>query len=420
MALAEHDDVVETLTADRSYQALEEGVLPRRARGAHDLLDVHTCEPVAEGRAVDAVAIPHQVLRCAVIWERFDDLLRSPSSGRVVGDVEMQDAAAIVGQDDKDVEDAKGRGRDGEEVDRGECTDVIRKEGAPGLGRRLAWPVWHQTRDLAFGDLDAELEQLAVDTRRAPERVCVRHVPNEVVGAAIGRWASGWSPGTPSPKVREGRAMPANDGGGLHDHEGAAPSGPGTNEPDPEEAVGPVEQRTRSATLKNGKLLTEGEVLKSEVGPGSERRPGCGKYGEQERKHAAIYHPRAISCGRTETRRISCGSSSGEAQRDSTTQNARSIGLSRCLAPSRIRVASCWRSARFSVTTLAREQKAATNEPMTASTSASITPGSRPQVLLSPANRSRESDTLVCRRVSLRPAKRLTKRIFGHHNDYST
>lgn len=36
-------------------------------------------------------------------------------------------------------------------------------------------------------------------------------------------------------------------------------------------------------------------------------------------------------------------------------------------------------------------------------TSASITPGSRPQALLSPANRSRGSDTLVCRRVSLRP-----------------
>jgi hypothetical protein len=55
-------------------------------------------------------------------------------------------------------------------------------------------------------------------------------------------------------------------------------------------------------------------ALKSEVGPGSERRPGCGKYGEQERKHAAIYHPRKISCGRTETRRIPSGSSFGEGQ----------------------------------------------------------------------------------------------------------
>jgi hypothetical protein len=32
MALAEHDDVVETLTADRSYQALDEGVSKRRRR----------------------------------------------------------------------------------------------------------------------------------------------------------------------------------------------------------------------------------------------------------------------------------------------------------------------------------------------------------------------------------------------------
>ena len=60
-----------------------------------------------------------------------------------------------------------------------------------------------------------------------------------------------------------------------------------------------MEQRTRSAPLKNGKLLAEGEVLKIEVGPGSEPRPGCGNYGEQERKHGAIYSPRTISCGRT-------------------------------------------------------------------------------------------------------------------------
>ena len=101
--------------------------------------------------------------------------------------------------------------------------------------------------------------------------------------------------------------------------------------------------------------------------------------------------------------------------RDRTTQNARSMGPSRCLTPSRVRVASCCRSARFSAMRLARGRKAATNGPMTASTSASITPGSRPLAFLSPANRSRGSDTLVHRRLFLRPEKRLTKRISGHH-----
>jgi hypothetical protein len=45
MALAEDDDVVETLAADRADQALDEGVLPGRVRRAQDLLDAHASEP---------------------------------------------------------------------------------------------------------------------------------------------------------------------------------------------------------------------------------------------------------------------------------------------------------------------------------------------------------------------------------------
>ena len=63
----------------------------------------------------------------------------------------------------------------------------------------------------------------------------------------------------------------------------------------------------------------------------------------------------------------------------------------------------------IAVADLTRGRKAVTNAPMTASTSASITPGSRTQVLLSPANRSRGSGTLVSRRLSLRPAKHRAK-----------
>jgi hypothetical protein len=44
---------------------------------------------------------------------------------------------------------------------------MIGQEGAPCLRRRLARRAWHQTRDLALRDLDAELEQLAMDARGA-------------------------------------------------------------------------------------------------------------------------------------------------------------------------------------------------------------------------------------------------------------
>jgi len=47
----------------------------------------------------------------------------------------------------------------------------------------------------------------------------------------------------------------------------------------------------------------------------------------------------------------------------STTQNARSIGRNCGRGVARCRIASCWRSARFSATRLARGRRAATSEP---------------------------------------------------------
>src|SRR5450631_4464742 len=91
--------------------------------------------------------------------------------------------------------------------------------------------------------------------------------------------------GAPGPEAPEGGAVPAHDGGGLDEHEDVAPAGPRTRQRDPEEPVGPSEGRPRAPAPKNGKLLAEGEILEGERAAGSERRPGYGKYGQQEREH---------------------------------------------------------------------------------------------------------------------------------------
>src|SRR5450432_3071082 len=257
MAHAEDDHVVEAIAADRADQALDERVLPGRAWRAQDFLEAHACEPVAEGGAVDPVAVAQQVPRRAGFGERLDDLLGGPGGGRMLRHVEVQDTSAVVRQYDEDVEHAKGRGRDREEVDGGERTDVIGQEGAPCLRRRLARQAWHQARDLAFGDPDAELYQLAMDARGAPQRVGLRQLADEVARAAIDGWAPGCSARTPGPDVAESRAVPAHDGSWLDDDEDVAPAGPRTREPDPEEPVGPVERRTRAAAPKNDQLLAE-------------------------------------------------------------------------------------------------------------------------------------------------------------------
>jgi hypothetical protein len=88
----------------------------------------------------------------------------------VLGDVDFEDVVPSVAEDHEAVEDAEGGRRDGKEVDAGGAVHVVLQEGAPGLRWRLV-PVRHVLGDRGLGDGDTELEQLAVDSRRAPAGV---------------------------------------------------------------------------------------------------------------------------------------------------------------------------------------------------------------------------------------------------------
>ena len=58
----------------------------------------------------------------------------------MLGDVEVDDAPAVVGEHDEDEEDAQAGGGHGEEVDGDQVADVVGEERPPGLrgrGRRF-------------------------------------------------------------------------------------------------------------------------------------------------------------------------------------------------------------------------------------------------------------------------------------------
>jgi hypothetical protein len=106
-------------------------------------------------------------------------LLGGPQCARVAGDIPVDDAPAVVGEDEEDVEDAKGRGGHGQEFDGRHGAQVIVEESTPGLRGRLAWPGRHEARDAALSDVDAELEQLPVDPSRALAHVGLGHLLDE-------------------------------------------------------------------------------------------------------------------------------------------------------------------------------------------------------------------------------------------------
>jgi hypothetical protein len=126
---------------------------------------------------VDAVTVGEEVGRRGLVREGVDDLLRGPDGGGVLGNVEVDDPPAVVGEDNKDEEDAEASGGDGKEIDRDQVADVIREERPPGL-RGLRRTLGHEAGDGAFGDVDAELEQLAVDARRSPQGIRRGHRPH--------------------------------------------------------------------------------------------------------------------------------------------------------------------------------------------------------------------------------------------------
>jgi hypothetical protein len=64
--------------------------------GCHHFLNLHSRHSPAKLFAVDLIAIPQQKARSSVFGKGFDDLLRGPSSRRMFGYIEVNDAPAMV------------------------------------------------------------------------------------------------------------------------------------------------------------------------------------------------------------------------------------------------------------------------------------------------------------------------------------
>ena len=102
MSLVKNDHVIETLAANATNHPFDIRILPRRARRRPNLVDAEAFDAPDEVRTIDAIVVPQQIARRGFPWKGVDELLRRPLSTRVVGDVEVNDTAAIVTKDDED------------------------------------------------------------------------------------------------------------------------------------------------------------------------------------------------------------------------------------------------------------------------------------------------------------------------------
>src|SRR5262249_26094484 len=110
--------MVEAIAPDGTDQPLDISVLPRRARSCENFLNLHRLGRLRKRFSIAAIAVAQQVTRCACPRKSVNQLLRGPFSRWIRSDAKMDDAAAIMGEHEKDEQQPERHGRHDEEISR--------------------------------------------------------------------------------------------------------------------------------------------------------------------------------------------------------------------------------------------------------------------------------------------------------------
>src|SRR6516225_10192638 len=114
-------------------------------------------------------------------------------------------------EDDHDVEQAEGGGGNDEHVNGGDTIPVVPQKGPPG-GRGRPRSPGHVFGDGRLAYADPELKRFAMDPGRAPERIGLAHLADQIADLTSERRLAGAAgPGSPPPVQAEALMMPLND-----------------------------------------------------------------------------------------------------------------------------------------------------------------------------------------------------------------
>src|SRR5215469_969655 len=94
------------------------GSLPRRARCRQDFTDAHISHLFSEVSAENSIAVAQQVERKVGEGKGPPQLLSGPLRGRVGGNVEVQNATTVMGQNQENVKNLEADRGNGEEIHR--------------------------------------------------------------------------------------------------------------------------------------------------------------------------------------------------------------------------------------------------------------------------------------------------------------
>jgi hypothetical protein len=113
--------------------------------------------------------------------------------------------SSSVAHNDKTIQNLECDRRQGKEVDRRDVVEVIAEKRPPALRR---WPrvAAHVPSDRRLGDLEAELEQLTMNTRCVPKCVRTAHLANQRAQLSRDLRSASTVAGSPAPITRWSRS----------------------------------------------------------------------------------------------------------------------------------------------------------------------------------------------------------------------
>src|SRR5580704_18717439 len=141
MRLAQDNDVVHTLTPDRSDQPFGKAILPRRGWCSGLVPDAHATQSARDDNAIDSIPISDHIARSHVPRKSLGYLTCNPLRRRVGCDVNPNEISTIQPHDDERIRQIEANGRDNKQVHGGNVWSMITQKGAPSLAR------WHSPLD---------------------------------------------------------------------------------------------------------------------------------------------------------------------------------------------------------------------------------------------------------------------------------
>src|SRR5450631_4019032 len=210
MHFAQDNDVVHTLTPNRSDQPFGKTILPRRGPCGRLVPDAHGAQSARDDAAIDPVAIADEVVRSLIPRKRLRYLTCNPFGRRICCDVDPDQVSAVEPDNDEGIEQVETDSWNNEQVHGGDVRRVVTQEGPPSLaGRRPSFD--HVLDDARLRDLNPELEQFAVDARRAPKRIFEAHPPDQHAHLRVDlRPPSPW-PRLPTPVAAKAGPVPTHE-----------------------------------------------------------------------------------------------------------------------------------------------------------------------------------------------------------------